>query len=87
MRCLLDKVTANAKTRLFLHCLLSAQTKTRLYLIHFVVTFDQAMINNWSVQQAAIQQRLTAMQSDIPPPYCHVSLPKFYVLNKLVSSI
>ncbi len=44
--------------------------------MHFVVTFDQAMINNWSVQQAAIQQRLTAMQSDIPAPYCHVSLPQ-----------
>ncbi len=44
--------------------------------MHFVATFDQPMINHWATRQVAIQERLTAMQDDIPMPYRYVSLPQ-----------
>ena len=43
---------------------------------HVVATFDQAMINNWSHQQSAIQERLAVMLNDIGAPYNQVSLPE-----------
>ena len=41
-----------------------------------VVTFDQPMINNWTVQQRAIAAKLTAMKEELSPPYRHVPLPR-----------
>ncbi len=43
--------------------------------MNFIATFDQPMINHWSVEQASIQKRFTAMKNEIPSPYCHASLP------------
>lgn len=42
----------------------------------FVATHDQSMIRHWSSQREAIQDRLTAMRQDIPPPYSHAVLPR-----------
>lgn len=42
----------------------------------FVATFDQPMINQWRAQQTAIQERLTAMKQNLPPPYHKVNLPQ-----------
>ncbi len=44
--------------------------------MHVVATLDRPMIQHWTVQQTAIQERLTAMLGDIPAPYCHASLPR-----------
>ncbi len=41
-----------------------------------VATFDQPMMNQWGVQQSAIQKRLNAMQNDISAPYHLVKLPQ-----------
>jgi len=44
--------------------------------MHFVATYDQAMVNQWEIKQKNIQDHLTSMQYNIPIPYCHVSLPQ-----------
>ncbi len=41
-----------------------------------VVTLDQPMIQNWMARRPAIRQRLTAMQQDLPSPYCDAPLPQ-----------
>lgn len=41
-----------------------------------VATYDQPMIQHWSGQREAIQERLTAMQRDLSAPYSHVLLPQ-----------
>jgi hypothetical protein len=40
-----------------------------------VATYDQPMMTNWSVQQARIQTRFTAMRRDLPEPYNRAVLP------------
>ncbi len=42
----------------------------------FVATYDQRMIRHWSGQREVIQDHLTAMRQDIPPPYSHAVLPQ-----------
>jgi hypothetical protein len=42
----------------------------------FVATYDRPMIQHWSGQREAIQERLAAMCRDIPPPYHHAFLPR-----------
>jgi hypothetical protein len=44
--------------------------------MHFVATFDQPMINQWSLQQTKIEERLDAMRRDLRPPYDRVTLPQ-----------
>ena len=44
--------------------------------MHVVATFDQPMINQWTAQQEAIQERLSNMQRNITVPYRHAPLPK-----------
>ncbi len=41
-----------------------------------VATFDQPMINQWRIQQTAIQERLRAMKQNLPPPYHQANLPQ-----------
>jgi len=41
-----------------------------------IATFDQPMINQWSVQHSAIVGRLKAMQNDISVPYSQAKLPQ-----------
>jgi len=41
-----------------------------------IATFDQPMINQWSVQHSAIAERLEAMQNDISVPYSQAKLPQ-----------
>jgi hypothetical protein len=41
-----------------------------------VATYDRPMIRHWSGQQEAIQERLTAMQRDLPIPYDRAFLPQ-----------
>ncbi len=43
---------------------------------HFFATYDQALLNNWTIQYDAIQEHLGAMQRDIHAPYCKARLPK-----------
>jgi len=49
----------------------------------FVVTYDQAMINHWNVQQDGIEKRLKAMRCNLRPPYDKVSLPQVLRPEKL----
>jgi len=44
--------------------------------MHFVATYDQPLINNWTVQEEGLRARLETMQRDIPVPYCDSSLPQ-----------
>jgi len=44
--------------------------------MHFVVTFDQPLINQWSLQQNRIGKRLDAMRRDLRAPYDRVTLPQ-----------
>lgn len=44
--------------------------------MHFVATFDQAMIHQWAAQRATIRARLAAMQQNLPAPYRYASLPQ-----------
>ena len=44
--------------------------------MHFVATFDQPMINQWTLQQGKIGERLDAMRRDLRPPYDRVTLPQ-----------
>ncbi|MFN2108674.1 MAG: hypothetical protein ACK2UI_03345 [Anaerolineae bacterium] len=44
--------------------------------MHFVATYDQPLINNWTVQEEILRTRLETMQHDIPVPYCDALLPK-----------
>jgi hypothetical protein len=41
-----------------------------------VATFDQPMINLWSVRQSAILERLEAIRDNIPAPYNQAELPQ-----------
>lgn len=44
--------------------------------MHFVATYDQPLINQWSLQRDKIEERLEAMQRDLRPPYDRVTLPQ-----------
>ena len=44
--------------------------------MYFVATFDQPMINQWSLQQNKIEERLEAMRRDLRAPYDRVTLPQ-----------
>jgi len=37
--------------------------------VHFVATYDQPLINQWSLQQIKIGERLEAMRRDLQPSY------------------
>ena len=43
--------------------------------MHAVVTFDQPLINQWTVQHTTIQTHLSAMRRDLPMPYSQAGLP------------
>jgi hypothetical protein len=49
---------------------------TSILSMHGVVTFDQPMMTQWTVQCPAIQAHLSAMLQDLPIPYCHAALPE-----------
>jgi hypothetical protein len=42
---------------------------------HFVATYDQPMMNNWTKRGNEIADHLAAMRRDLPEPYDQVSLP------------
>lgn len=44
--------------------------------MYFVATCDQPLINQWSLQQGKIRERLEAMRRDLQPPYHRVTLPQ-----------
>jgi len=44
--------------------------------MHFVATYDQSLINQWTLQQDEIEERLDAMRRDLRPPYDRVTLPQ-----------
>ena len=50
--------------------------EARILGMHMVVTFDQPMVTQWSVQRTAIQARLTAMQQELLMPYRQATLPE-----------
>ena len=49
---------------------------TDVLSMHFVATYDQSMMRQWTTQQSAIQKRFTAMQRNFPEPYHHAFLPQ-----------
>lgn len=44
--------------------------------MHFVTTYDQPLINQWSLQHNKIGERLEAMRRDLRAPYDRVTLPQ-----------
>lgn len=44
--------------------------------VKIVATFDQPMINQWSVKQSAILKRLEAIRENVPAPYNQAELPQ-----------
>jgi len=50
--------------------------QNRLIHIDYVVTWDQKMINHWTMNSGKIQLQLDAMQVDVSSPYDQVSLPR-----------
>lgn len=44
--------------------------------MHYLATYDQAMINNWYHQRVKIQTRLATMCHDLTEPYCYAVLPQ-----------
>lgn len=50
--------------------------KLTIWGMHFVATYDQPLINNWTVQEESLRARLEMMQRDIPAPYCDSLLPQ-----------
>ncbi len=44
--------------------------------MHFVATFDQPLINNWTVQEESLRAHLEMMRRDLPVPYCDAVLPQ-----------
>lgn len=44
--------------------------------VNIVATFDQPMINQWSVKQSAILERLAAIRDNVPDPYNQAELPQ-----------
>jgi len=44
--------------------------------MHFVATYDQPLINQWSLQQNKIEERLDAMRRGLRLPYNGVTLPQ-----------
>ena len=44
--------------------------------INVVATFDQPMINQWSMKQSAILERLEAIRDNVPAPYNQAKLPQ-----------
>lgn len=52
--------------------------------MHFVATYDQPLLNNWAAQKDIIQTHLSAMQQDIPLPYCKTFLPKILFPEQVV---
>ena len=44
--------------------------------MHWVATYDQPMINLWTLEHAAIEKRLKAMCDQLPSPYSQVRLPR-----------
>ncbi len=43
--------------------------------MHFVATYDQPLINQWSLQHNKIEERLEVMRRDLRAPYDQVTLP------------
>lgn len=52
--------------------------------MHFVATYDQPLINNWTVQEESLRARLETMLRDIPVPYCDASLPQILRPEQIV---
>jgi hypothetical protein len=44
--------------------------------MEFVATYDRPMIQHWSGQGEAIQERLVAMRRNLPSPYDNATLPR-----------
>lgn len=43
--------------------------------VHVVITLDKRLVDHFSRQRQAIQQRLRRMTSHLSPPYTHATLP------------
>lgn len=44
--------------------------------MHFVATYDQPLINNWTAQEENLRVRLETMRRNVPDPYCDALLPQ-----------
>jgi len=54
--------------------------------MHFVATHDQPLINQWSLQQNKIGERLEAMRRDLQPSYDRVTLPQVLHPEEILTS-
>lgn len=54
--------------------------------MHFVATYDQPLINQWSLQESKIKERLEAMRRDLQPPYNRVTLPQVLCPKEVMPS-
>jgi len=41
-----------------------------------IITSDERLMNNYQVRLPEIQARLSDMTAQLPPPFCHASLPE-----------
>jgi hypothetical protein len=53
--------------------------------MHVVATYDQAMINNWSVQRSKIEKRFQAMRRNLRSPYNQILLPNVLRPEEILS--
>ena len=44
--------------------------------VDVIITLDQRLMNNYQVRLPEIQARLSDMTAQLPPPFCHASLPE-----------
>jgi hypothetical protein len=52
--------------------------------MHMIVTFDQPMVTQWTVQHTAIQARLTTMQQELLMPYSQASFPEVLLPAQMI---
>jgi len=56
--------------------LISPETANILRRVDAIITLDQGLVNNYQVRLSEIQARLSDMTAQLPPPFCHASLPE-----------
>jgi hypothetical protein len=53
--------------------------------MHFVATYDQPLITQWSLQEDRIRERLEVMRRELQPPYDRVALPQVLRPEEIIS--
>ncbi len=53
----------------------------------YVATADLPLIRHWETQYEAIEKRFSAMQNQLPEPYCHFELPEVLLPEQMPLSL